>query len=119
MRCFLLGIVGFVLTAFVSTIAITSYGDFTARASLNETLVAVRPLRDKIGEALLKDPRAMAIPKESIPGVDFLKVSPDGTIVFRSTKHGSLIAYDPTVIRGAVTWKCVGAPAKDVPADCR
>lgn len=125
MRCFAVGIVGFLLAGLLAAIAIPSYGDYTSRATLSETMVAIAPLRDRIAASLLKRSRnpseggSISAPRASIPNVDYLKVAPDGTIVFRSAKHGQLIVYEPEIHEGNVVWKCIGAPAKHVPPTCR
>jgi len=124
MRCFVLGVVGFICAGVLAAIVVPSYGDFTSRASLSETMVATRPLREKVAEALSKDPKTLAslissATKEPIAGVNFLRVAADGTIAFRSAKHGQLIIFEPVLRNGAVTWKCVGSPPTDVPPDCR
>ena len=124
MRCFVLGIVGFICAGVLAAIVIPSYADLTSRASLGETMNAVGPLREKISEALSKDPKALSAlsasaAKEPISGVSYLKVVADGTIAFRSAKHGQMIVFEPTMRDGAVTWKCIGSPPKDVPPDCR
>lgn len=124
MRCFLIGIAGFLFAGLVAAIAIPSYGDFRSRASLSETMSAVVPLRTKIAEALVKDPKSVAAvagsaTREPPAGANYLKVAADGTIVFRSAKHGQLMLFEPEVRQGTVTWKCVGSPPRDVPPDCR
>jgi len=123
-RCFVIGIVGFICAGVLAAIVIPSYGDFTSRASLSETMVAIRPLREKVAEALSKDPKTLAslsssATKEPITGVNFLKVAADGTIAFRRAKHGQLIIFEPVVRNGAITLKRVGSPPKHVPPDCR
>jgi Tfp pilus assembly major pilin PilA len=125
MRCFAIGIVGFLVAGLLAAIAIPSYGNYASRATLSETMVAIAPLRDKIAESILKTPRNPSITglalaqRVSIPSVSYLRVMPDGTIVFRSAKHGQLIVYEPEVRESTVVWKCIGAPAKEVPPTCR
>ena len=125
MRCFAIGIAGFLVAGLLAAIVIPSYGNYTSRATLSETMVAIAPLRDKIAESLSKTSRnpsdsgSALAPRVSIPNVNYLKVMPDGTIVFRSAKHGQLIVYEPEVRGSTVVWKCIGSPAKDVPPTCR
>jgi hypothetical protein len=125
MRCFAIGIVGFLAAALLAAIAIPSYGNYASRATLSETMVAIAPVRDKIAESLLKTPRnpsdnrLASAQQVSIPNVTYLRVMPDGTIVFRSAKHGQLIVYEPEVRGSTVVWKCIGAPLKEVPPACR
>lgn len=119
MRCFLLGFVGFFLAALMTTIAMSLYADYAARASLLETLLRIDPLRDRVAEALIREPHSVVQPAEAIAGVSYLKVTADGTIVFRSLKHGQIMVLEPKVQGRGVSWRCIGAPAKDVPPDCR
>ncbi|MGH8108320.1 MAG: pilin [Arenimonas sp.] len=128
MRCFLLGFSGFFLAALLASIAFASYGDYTARASLAETMQSVVPLQTQIAEIIMTqnsvehagfalDP---PIAKQSFPNTDFLKVSDDGTIVFRSRKHGQIIVLAPFLNSGSVTWRCLGSkPDKNLPVTCR
>ena len=125
MRCFAIGIVGFLAVALLAAIVIPSYGDYTSRATLSETMVAITPVREKIAESLLKTPRnssdsgLASAQQVSIPNVSYLRVMPDGTMVFRSAKHGQLIVYEPEVRGSTVVWKCIGAPLREVPPTCR
>jgi Tfp pilus assembly major pilin PilA len=122
MRCFLIGVAGFVVTAVLAAVAIASYGDYAARASLAETMTSVVALRTQIAEGLVTRsglPIKVTTEIQAFPNVDYLKVTNDGAIVFRSAKHGQVIVLEPSIAGGAVSWRCIGAPAKDVPADCR
>ncbi len=128
MRCFFLGFAGFILAALLTSIAFASYGDYTARASLAETQQSVAPLQTQIAEIIMTqnsienagaalDP---PIAKQSYQNTDFLKVSDDGTIIFRSRKHGQIIVLVPSLNSGAVGWKCLGSkPDKNLPVTCR
>lgn len=94
MRCFLIGFAGFVVAAVVTMVAVAAYGDYASRASLSETIAAMGPLREKI--------------------------APDGTIVFRSAKHGQIIVFEPSVRENVVSWRCIGSkPEKNIPPNCR
>jgi Tfp pilus assembly major pilin PilA len=126
MRCFLIGIAGFLVAALLAAIVIPQYADFRSRETLSEAMTAIAPLRMKIAEYLAKGPQkpteagnAALTPREPIPGVNYLKVMSDGTIVFRSARHGQLIVLEPEVRGSSVEWKCVGAPAREVPRHCR
>lgn len=128
MRCFLLGFAGFFLAALLASIAIASYGNYAARASLSDTMQSVATLQNQISEfvmsqgALANAGAALDPPvvKQSFPNVDFLNVSTGGTIVFRSRKHGQIIVLEPAFSAGAVNWKCTGSkPGKNLPTKCR
>ncbi len=128
MRCFLLGFAGFLLAALLASIAIASYGDYSARASVSDTMQSVAPLQNQntevvISQGALANAGAALDPpvvKQSFPNADFLKVSTDGTIIFRSSKHGQIIVLEPAFSAGAVSWKCTGSkPGKNLPIKCR
>ncbi len=128
MRCFLLGFAGFFLAALLTMFAAVSYGDYAARASLSETMQSVTPLQNQIAEIIVTknsvanagDALVPAIAKQSFPNADFLKVATDGTIVFRSSKHGQMIVLEPAIAANGVTWKCTGSkPDKNLPIKCR
>jgi hypothetical protein len=105
-----------------------SYGDYAARASLSETMLSISPLRTEIAESIMKQRSVAnagasfkpAAEKQYFPATDYLKVTADGTIVFRSSRHGQIIVLEPSFRADAVTWRCVGSkPEKNIPADCR
>jgi hypothetical protein len=119
MRCFLIGFAGFFVAALVTVVAMASYADYSERASLGETMTSVAPLRNQVAESLANQPGLPIRATTEIPNVDYLKVTNDGTIVFRSAKHGQMIVFEPSVKGGAVSWRCIGSPGKTIPADCR
>ena len=128
MRCFLLGFAGFFIAAIAFASATASYGDYAARASLEETMLSISPLRTEIAESIIRQ-RAIAgagaslqppVDKRSFPNTDYLKATADGTIVFRSAKHGQIIVLEPSFRADAVAWKCVvSKPEKNFPTECR
>ena len=128
MRCFLFGLAGFFLAALLASIAFAAYGDYSARASLSETMQSVTPLQHQIAEIIvtqneIANAGAALVPpaaKQSFLNTDFLKVSSDGTVVFRSRKHGQIIVLAPAYTSGVVSWKCTGSkPEKNLPIKCR
>lgn len=128
MRCFLLGFAGFFIAVIVTAVALASYGDYAARASLSETMLSINPLRTEITENIMKQRTVAsagaslnpAAEKQSFPSTDYLKVTVDGTIVFRSSKYGQIIVLEPSFRSDSVTWRCVGSkPEKNIPPDCR
>ena len=124
MRCFLIGIAGFLCAGLIAAFALAQYADYASRASLSETTNLVAPLRDEVAAKIRKGPLnseqlTSAAPRELVARVNYLKVMPDGTIVFRSAKHGQVIVFEPAVRGGAVDWKCIGGSPKDIPPSCR
>lgn len=128
MRCFLLGFTGFFLAALLTMFAAVSYGDYAARASLANALQSTDGLRAEITENILSkattvgagDLQTPPAQSQQVPLTDYLKVASDGTIVFRSAKHGQIIVLEPAFNAGVVSWKCTGSkPDKNLPVYCR
>lgn len=128
MKCFLMGVAGFFLAAVAAAVLYALYSDYSARLSIDSAIASVGGLRNEIREILVErragaDVAAQLDPpagKRSFPGVDYLRVSPDGTLVLRGAKHGQIIMFEPTLRGGEVAWKCVGSkPEKNIPTDCR
>ena len=124
MRCFLLGFLGFFIAAILTMIAVASYGDYAARASLSKSMGSIANLQTTIVETILSKGRvansgAMLKPP-SLPLIDYLKVSTDGTIVFRSAAHGQVVVLTPILKADKVSWACMGSkPVKNLPPNCR
>ena len=128
MRCFFVGFAGFFVALFAALFIWASYSDFTARAALSLTWYEITPLREKITE-IIKKQRTVAnsgvslvqpIKEQAVQSADYVKVASDGTIVFRSAKHGQIIVFEPSYAAGEVTWKCIGSkPEKNIPQECR
>lgn len=128
MRCFFLGFAGFFLAALLAAIAFSAYGDYAARASLSNSMQSIAPLQTRIAENILSKTSTQdagtdldpPVTISSYPDADFLKVASNGTIVFRSKKHGQIIVLEPAYNAGVVSWKCTGSsPAKNLPIKCR
>ncbi len=124
MRCFLLGCLGFFIAAILTMIAVASYGDYAARASLSNSMGSTANLKTTIAETILSQGTVVnsgaLLKPPSLPLTDYLKVSTDGTIVFRSAAHGQLIVLTPIFKAGSVSWACIGSkPDKNLPLDCR
>ena len=128
MRCFFIGFFGFFIAAIVTTVALASHADYRARASLSKTMASIIPLRNDIEENIFKQGAITnagaslnpPIDKRSFPTTDYLDVTTDGTIIFRSLAHGQIIVLEPSFRAGAVAWKCVGSkPEKNMQPDCR
>lgn len=127
MRCFFLGFAGFFIAAIIAAVAISSYGDYAARASLDQTMASVDRLRIDIAENIVNHGTLTnsgvslnsSKEKPAVSGADYLKVTNDGTIIFRSARHGQIIVLEPSYNAGVLNWKCVGSkPEKNIPPSC-
>lgn len=127
MRCFLTGFAGFAIAALAVLFASAGYSDYSARASLSKTLAIVDSVRTEIAmyaqeKGTLKG-SGLKLESAKSPAlatnIDYLNISPDGVVVFRSKQHGQIIVYVPSYEKGAVGWKCIGSrPDKYIPPAC-
>ncbi len=128
MRCFLYGFPGFFISAILAAFAITSYGNYSARAILSNTMASIDPLKIQIAETILDQGIVANIATvlqpelrlESFPLADYLKVDTDGTIVFRSAARGQIIVLESTFQTDKVSWRRTGSKLnKNWPTSCR
>lgn len=104
------------------------YSDYRAAASISNAMAAIGSMRGEIRDVLVDhgakaNVGAMLKPpaeKRTYPEIEYLRVMPDGTIIFRGIRYGQIIVLEPTLRGGEVTWKCMGSkPDKNIPRDCR
>lgn len=128
MKCFLAGFAGFFLAAAATATLYVLYSDYRAAVSISNAMAAIGSMRTEIRDVLvdrgakanvgakLKPPAE----KRTYPDIDYLRVMPEGTIVFRGAKYGQIIVLEPTLRGGEVAWKCTGSkPDKNIPRNCR
>ncbi len=117
------------LTALVALMP--DHCDYTVRARVSELILAGSGYRSAITEKF----EAERDPANAGSGLNFNtvgkisggSVSRDGTIVINGSSAATSVKTDVTITitpsyntgNGTVTWKCVGQPAKYMPATCR
>jgi type IV pilus assembly protein PilA len=116
----------------LAAVALPAYQDYTVRAKVSELMLAASGVRTVISEKFQTDPSntVCAGGGATIPVVGKVSaatVSDAGMInVFGSTASSSIgqavtITVSPTysTLTGTITWSCIGAPSKYMPATCR
>ncbi len=116
----------------LAAVALPAYQDYTVRAKVSELMLAASGVRTAISEKFQTDPSntisagaGVTIP--AVGKVIFATVTDAGTVaVFGGTATSSVgqsvtITVTPTysTLTGTITWTCVGAPSKYMPATCR
>lgn len=120
---FIAGAAGALFILVAAAIIVPQYGDFRARAQAADALVSIRPTQDRVA--------AQAIARQSLVGsglgiaqsasghISESWVLTDGAIVLRLAGTGQVFVLLPTYSAGAVSWRCIGGSAKNVPLNCR
>ncbi len=133
MKCFTLGFFGALLVALLGIFIWPQYTNYTARAQAIEWLALVRPIQAQI--------EANAIKQQSLNGAGGQIAAPDfhpqhkpARFEVRSSGELLILGNDLMLLltpslnsamsstpaaQQPVTWRCVGAPADNVPASCR
>jgi type IV pilus assembly protein PilA len=116
----------------LAAVALPAYQDYTIRAKVSELLLAASSQRTSLSEKYQTDPSnttgfgsgaTIAVVGKVVTGL----VDMAGTIVVTggatSTSTGASVTVtmtaSPNSVTGTMTWSCVGAPSKYLPATCR
>ena len=116
----------------LAAVALPAYQDYTIRAKVSELLLAASSARTTLAEKFQTDPSnitgfgvgaTIAVVGKIATGL----VDDGGTIVVTggatSTSTGASVTVtmtaSPNTATGTMTWSCVGAPGKYLPATCR
>jgi type IV pilus assembly protein PilA len=116
----------------LAAVALPAYQDYTVRAKVSELMLAASGVRTAISEKFQSDPANTVCAGGGVTiaitgKVDTATVTDSGTItVTGSTASTSIgqavtITVTPTfsTTTGTITWSCIGAPSKYMPATCR
>jgi type IV pilus assembly protein PilA len=116
----------------LAAVALPAYQDYTVRAKVSELMLAASGMRTAISEKFQSDPSntACAGGGATIPIVgkiatatvtDAGTITVTGSTVSSSVGQAVTITVTPTysTLTGTITWSCVGAPSKYMPATCR
>ena len=116
----------------LAAVALPAYQDYTIRAKVSELLLAASSQRTALSEKFQVDPSnttgfgigaTIAIVGKVATGL----VDNSGTIVITGVAAGTSTGAAVTVTMtasansttGTMTWSCIGAPGKYLPATCR
>ena len=116
----------------LAAVALPAYQDYTIRAKVSELLLAASSQRTQLSEKYQTDPSnttgfgvgaTIAVVGKVATGL----VDDAGTIVVTGAATGTstgasvtvTMTASPNSATGTMTWSCVGAPGKYLPATCR
>ncbi len=116
----------------LAAVALPAYQDYTIRAKVSELLLAASSQRTSLSEKYQTDPSnttgfgsgaTIAVVGKVVTGL----VDMAGTIVVTGAATGTstgasvtvTMTASPNSVTGTMTWSCVGAPGKYLPATCR
>ncbi len=116
----------------LAAVALPAYQDYTIRAKVSELLLAASSQRTQLSEKYQTDPSnttgfgvgaTIAVVGKVATGL----VDNAGTIVVTGAATGTstgasvtvTMTASPNSATGTMTWSCVGAPGKYLPATCR
>lgn len=110
-----------------AAILIPTYGDFRDRAALDKSILELGPYRDKIASNALsqgsidRSGAGIRISSEDLSrlALDYARIFPDGTMTVRHAQFHQVIVWEPSIVDGKVSWKCIGGPRRGVPPNCR
>jgi len=116
----------------LAAVALPAYQDYTVRAKVSELVLAASGFRTSIAEKFQNDPSDSAnmgagLTVQVVGKISAGSVQNDGVIMIQgstaSTSTGQAVTLTmtptPSTLTGTLTWSCVGAPAKYMPASCR
>ena len=116
----------------LAAVALPAYQDYTVRAKVSELMLAASAVRTAISEKFQADPSntACAGGGATIPIVGKIEtatvtdagiITVTGSTASTSIGQAVTITVTPTysTLTGTITWSCIGAPSKYMPATCR
>jgi type IV pilus assembly protein PilA len=116
----------------LAAVALPAYQDYTIRAKVSELLLAASSQRTQLSEKYQTDPSnitglGVGATISVVGKVATGLVDNAGTIVVTGAATGTstgasvtvTMTASPNSATGTMTWSCVGAPGKYLPATCR
>ena len=116
----------------LAAVALPAYQDYTIRAKVSELLLSASSQRTTLSEKYQTDPSnitgfgsgaTIAVVGKIATGLVDLAGTIVVTGVAASTSTGAAVTVtmtaSPNTATGTMTWSCVGAPGKYLPATCR
>jgi type IV pilus assembly protein PilA len=115
----------------LAAVALPAYQDYTIRAKVSELMLAASGFRTGISEKFQTDPGGSAtmgagLTVSVVGKVSGGSVDDTGSITITGSTASTSVGAAVTVTMvpttstgGALTWSCIGAPSKYMPATCR
>jgi hypothetical protein len=125
MKCFLKGLGGALFVLIGAALVVPQYSDYRARAKTSEWLARSQEIQSMIEEnavkqkSLLGAGRGIDVKTFQLAGLDVFEIMDSSTIILRGGPEGQVIVLIPSLSETRVVWRCIGGPAKAVPAKCR
>jgi hypothetical protein len=126
LRGFFAGALALVATLIVTFVVTAQYHDYAARVEVEQWLAWVDEMKIK---AHIEANKANDLPLNAVEVLDtkkfyalggkWLEITEDGMIVMMGGKEDRLVVLVPyfAELEGAVVWRCIGGPAKHIPAE--
>lgn len=125
MKPFLIGMLGAVLAICVYGVARTQYDDYRARSEVYWWLGELQTLQRDIEATSMKHGKPTGVGGDYkmpalYPGkVRVIQVADNGEILVGGGSDGQLLILQPSLTPKGITWKCMGGPTRDMPAQCK
>ena len=113
----------------LAAVALPAYQDYTVRARVAELAIAASSVKTTVTENIANNGGTVAVgacsgfngTSVTVNMASLACTDATGVIIATgTTKAGAaILTYTPTAAATGVQWKCVGTPAKYVPAECR
>lgn len=119
-RCFWLGALGAFVVLLAAAILVPQYADYKDRAANTTAYDDSLALRESIAARIVElgsvenSGSNIQAPNDGSNKA----VTRDGTIILQG-RYGHVLVLTPSLDQGAVNWKCIGGPPKDMPRPCR
>ncbi|WP_155739204.1 hypothetical protein [Ralstonia solanacearum] len=125
MKCFLVGAVGAVgalLAVVLCVFVFAQYSDYRGRAQTEGIILQVEWIKKEVGAVALKRNEFAGVDGSVVKfgfrdPIDFADIF-DGNILIRGS-GGQVLIFRPSFSGGGVAWRCMGAPGKDMPGECK
>ena len=120
MNCFLVVLTLLIMTAII----VPQYADYSHRVETREWLRYIKPTQTEIEKNILLNKTVndsgvgFKIPPQ-IKDMEYTNITRDGVIFLKGGHKGQFITLIPSIIKGKVTWKCVGGSTNDMVQKCK
>jgi hypothetical protein len=106
-----------------AAVIVPQYSNYGMLARAYEVLRSIQPVQDRVSSQVLArqsvSGSGRGISYEPVPAVRDWQVLADGVVFVRGARFGQVFVLVPSYSEGAVSWRCIGGSAKDVPRRCR
>jgi hypothetical protein len=125
MRCFLYGIAGACLIAFLVVFVGAQYSDYQARAETGAWLTQIHTVQSVIEEVAIKQKSFLGSGKNidkqkvTLENITVFEITDSGIIILRGGRDGQVITLIPSFVAEKIIWHCIGGSADAMPSKCK